>query len=120
MIPVHGRLPLLRLTIQRLLTRNKAHAVLCLGDSPEEEKACSDAGARFIYHVNKPIARKLNTGFQIAAEYDPDAVMYVSSSDWLSDNWLDEAGKAMTDHPMHYDLWASLTATLPMWRVMDT
>jgi len=88
-MPVHGRLPLVSLTIQRLLVKNRFHAVICLGDSPEEEKICRDAGAGFIYHANRPIGRKLNTGFQIAADYDPHAVMYVSSSDWLSDNWLD-------------------------------
>jgi hypothetical protein len=87
-IPVHGRLPLLKLTIERLYLKNKVSHVICVGERANE-KTCTDAGAEFIQHPNKPIGRKLNKGFQRAKELKPDAVSFVGSSDWLSDNWFD-------------------------------
>jgi hypothetical protein len=87
-IPVHGRLPLLQFTIQRLILKNKVHKVICLGDCEDEAVCCEQAGAQFIWHKNKPIGRKLNAGFRIAKDYNPDAVSFIGSSDWLCDEWF--------------------------------
>jgi len=87
-IPVHGRLPLLKLTIERLYKKNKVHKVICIG-SENEKNTCLHAGADFIEHENKPLGRKWNAGFQKAKMYEPDAVLFVGSSDWISDNWID-------------------------------
>lgn len=87
-IPVHGRLPLLKYTIERLLKKNGCDAVICVGDQIEEQEVCEDAGAEFIFHENVPLGKKWNAGFVEAKKYNPDAVLFVGSSDWISDNWL--------------------------------
>lgn len=88
-IACHGRLPLLKYTIERLLKKNKVSHVVCVGGI-DERKTCEDAGAVFVLHENRPLGRKWNAGFVKARELKPDALLFVGSSDWLSDNWLDE------------------------------
>ena len=89
-IPVLGRRPLLQHTITRLLKVNKVDHVICVGDiSTDDLQVCVDAGAYFVNHVNSPLGAKWNRGFYIAREMNPDAVVFVGSSDWLSANWLD-------------------------------
>ena len=86
-IPVHGRLPLLKVTINRLYEKNKIDKVICIGNK-KEQQICEDSGAEFHIYSNNPLGKKWNYGFRIAKEYSPDAVLYVGSSDWLSNNWL--------------------------------
>lgn len=86
-IACHGRLPLLRQTIKRLYEKNGVDFVICVGGR-EEEDTCLNAGAYFVEHENNPLGRKWNAGFQFAKDFNPDAVLFVGSSDWLSDNWL--------------------------------
>lgn len=88
-IPVHGRLPLLKYTISRLLNKNKVDHVICVGASEDERKVCEEAGATFIEFENYPLAKKWNAGFVEARKFSPDACVFVGSSDWLSDNWLE-------------------------------
>lgn len=90
-IPVHGRLPLLKLTIERLYQKNNIHHVICVGEL-DNKKTCTGAGAEFIEHPNLPIGRKLNIGFQRAKELHSEAVTFVGSSDWLCDTWFDITG----------------------------
>ena len=88
-IPVHGRLPLLEITIRRLYRKNKIDKVICVGDNPDDKTLCKKAGAAWCEHKNKPLGEKWNAGFVFAKEhYDPDYVLYVGSSDWVSDNWI--------------------------------
>jgi len=98
-VACHGRLPLLKQTIQRLLNKNKVSAVVCVG-SQEERNTCTDAGAMFIMHENKPLGKKWNAGFVAARELMPDALLFVGSSDWLSDNWLDESLPYLGEYDM--------------------
>lgn len=88
-IPVHGRLPLLKYTIQRLYNKNGVDKVICVGDGWEEKLCCEYNGAEFVTFPNDPLGAKWNRGFKEARKYDPDAVLFVGSSDWISDNWLD-------------------------------
>lgn len=88
-IPVNGRLPLLKQTIKRLLKKNGCHAVLCAGSTEAEREACTEAGAFFIFHENSPLGKKWNALFQWAKEFEPDAVLFVGSGDWVSDSWID-------------------------------
>lgn len=87
-IPVHGRLPLVSVTIDRLYNKNGINHVICVGSTEEEQSVCTSAGAEFLNYPNKPLGRKWNHGFKKAQEYKPDFVVYVGSSDWISDNWL--------------------------------
>lgn len=88
-IPVKGRIPLLKQTIRRLYRKNGVHKVICIGETFEEKTACEFEGAEFITHPNNPLGKKWNKGFAAAKKYEPDAVLFVGSSDWISDNWLD-------------------------------
>ena len=85
-IPVHGRLPLLPYTIGRLYQKNKVDHVICVG-SENERLVCEKAGAQFIVAPNT-LGLKWNNGFEEARNNKADAVLFVGSSDWLSDNWV--------------------------------
>ena len=87
-IPVHGRLPLVHHTITRLLKKNGVHTVICAGATDEEQETCERAGALFIRHENNPLGKKWNATFQLAGEHDPDNILFVGSSDWVTDNWM--------------------------------
>lgn len=87
-IPAFGRIPLLRRTIERLYQKNGVHRVIVAGSEPEVEKLCIGTGAVFVRHHNNPLGAKWNAAFRAAMFYDPDGVLFVGSSDWLSDNWL--------------------------------
>lgn len=99
-IPVLGRLPLLHHTITRLIKKNGVSMVICVGQTAEEQATCEGAGAEFIAHRNHPLGRKWNAGFMHAKKYNPDACLFVGSSDWLSDNWISE----LSPHMNKYDL----------------
>lgn len=100
-IPVKGRLPLLEITIKRLIISNSVDCVVCVGATSEEHRVSVSAGADFLYHDNYPLGRKWNAGFQYAAtRYNPDAYVFVGSSDWLSNNWLDETLPYLSDYDM--------------------
>lgn len=99
-IPVHGRLPLLPLTIRRLYKRNGVDVVICVGDGIAEKAICKEAGAKWVSYQNLPLGAKWNAGFMAAKEYNPDAVLYVGSSDWLSDNWLTAMEPLVNQHQM--------------------
>ena len=96
-IPVHGRHPLLKLTIQRLLNKNRIRHVICVGEE-DNLRVCEDAGAMFIQHQNKPIGMKINIGFARAKELKVDAAAFVGSSDWLSDSWFDITAPYLKDN----------------------
>lgn len=99
-IPVHGRLPLLPITIRRLYERNGVHTVICVGDGLSEKAICIEAGACWAAHQNTPLGAKWNAGFLAAKELNPDAVLYVGSSDWLSDDWLTVMEPLVSTHQM--------------------
>lgn len=99
-IPVRGRLPLLKHTIRRLYNANGVNHVICIGETFEEQMCCQYEGAQFIKHRNNPLGKKWNRGFIEAKLYDPDAVLFVGSSDWVSPNWVEET----TKHLDKYDL----------------
>lgn len=87
-LAVHGRLPLLEHTIRRLYLKNECYKVICSGDGPEEKKLCESLGAVWVHHNNKPLGAKWNASFYKAKDYNPDAVVFVGSSDWISDDWF--------------------------------
>jgi hypothetical protein len=95
-IPVHGRLPLLKYTIRRLIEKNKVFKVICVG-SEDERETCENEGAEFILHENSPLGKKWNAGFMAAKKHNPDGCLFVGSSDWISDNWITHCSKFMND-----------------------
>lgn len=89
-LAVNERLPLLELTINRLYKNNDCYKVICAGDKTTDKQLCESLGAVWVQHPNKPLGAKWNAAFVKAKEFNPDAVLYVGSSDWLSDNWIHE------------------------------
>lgn len=98
-IPIKGRLPLLKFTIERLLNKNGLTEVICVG-SKDEKQTVENAGAVFLEYENNPLGTKWNYGFDYAKRYNPDAVLFVGSSDWLSDNWLAETTPYLKDYDL--------------------
>lgn len=87
-LPVFSRLPLLKQTINRLYQKNKCYKVICSGDGVQEKELCESLGAVWVPSQNKPLGKKWNRAFSEAKKYHPDAVVYVGSSDFLSDEWF--------------------------------
>jgi hypothetical protein len=99
-LAVDGRLPLLRYTIERLYQKNGCYKVICAGDRTEDRKLCEEMGAVWVPSPNRPLGKKWNKSFQEAAKYNPDACLFMGSSDWLSDNWV----QGMIPYLENYDL----------------
>lgn len=97
---VFGRIPLLKQTIRRLYTRNGVDKVICAGDENDVRKVCEDAGAKWVQYRNKPLGDKWNAAFREAKQYNPDACLYVGSSDWISDNWLPKMEPHVQEHKL--------------------
>ncbi len=87
-LAVNGRLPLLKHTIERLYKKNGCYKVICSGDLPEDRKLCESLDAVWVQARNKPLGNKWNQSFYKAREFNPDAVLFVGSSDFVSDNWF--------------------------------
>lgn len=87
-VACHGRLPLLEHTIRRLYVKNGCEKVIVSGDGPEEKKLCESLGVVWVPHINKPLGAKWNASFYKAKEFNPDAVLFVGSSDWIADDWF--------------------------------
>lgn len=102
-IPVHGRHPLVYYTIMRLLGRNGVSAVVCTGGK-EDRAVCESAGAIF-YEAENVLSNKWNLAFQKCRELKPDAVLFVGSSDWISDNWIPEMTKNLVGMVGKLDYW---------------
>jgi len=80
--------------------RNKVDLVICIGTTEQEENLCKANDAVFFKFPNNPLGMKWNYGFKMAKTYKPDAVLFVGSSDWLSDNWLPELTPYLKDFEM--------------------
>jgi len=90
-IPVNGRHELLTHTIGRLLNKCGVSKVYCMGDNEEDKKVCEKAGAEWVHHPNRPLGSKWNSGIEAAIKsgIKYDGFLFVGSSDWVSDNWID-------------------------------
>lgn len=87
-IPCLGRIELLKWTIRRLYQKNKIDVVICVGHEDAVKDLCKIEHAEFVEHDNSPLGKKWNAGFEAAKKHNPDSVLFVGSSDWISDNWM--------------------------------
>lgn len=99
-IPVNGRRPLLHYTIQRLYQKNGIHRVICVGHDNLDRNVCEKAGAIWVQHRNQPLGQKWNVGFIEASKLNPEACLFVGSSDWISDNWIPQLQPLMNEYDM--------------------
>lgn len=91
-IPAKGRIPLLRQTIRRLKWINRIDHVIVAGHEKEVQELCFVEEADFVYHPNNPLGQKWNASFEFALKnYDADAYLFVGSSDWVHNDYLDVA-----------------------------
>ena len=90
-IPIYGRELLLPFTIKRLLEKNKLFKVICCGDRESDKNVCLASGADWVQVENNPLGNKWNKGFEYSKQFDPDGILFVGSSDWISQNWINEA-----------------------------
>jgi len=90
-IPVNGRHELLPHTIKRLLNKCGIAKVYCIGDNKEDKRICEEAGAEWVTHENSPLGKKWNAGINAAIKsgVNYDGFVFIGSSDWISENWID-------------------------------
>ncbi|NCU42262.1 MAG: glycosyltransferase family 2 protein [Candidatus Moranbacteria bacterium] len=86
-IPVYGRLPLLRHTITRLYEKNGVNHVICVGGK-EEKAVCKKHGAQYIEDHKNILGAKWNKGFKMARAHTPTHILFVGSSDFICDDFL--------------------------------
>lgn len=100
-IPVQGRIPLVKQTIHRLLLKNSISRVICVCSSNEDiGQLLGHENVDIVEHSNKPLGAKWNAGFEFAGKFNPDACLFVGSSDWLSDNWVSSLLPLMDKYDM--------------------
>ena len=97
-IPVFGRLPLIRLTISRL--KRQRVTPIILGHENEANDIAKEFDCEFISIDNDPLGNKWNTGFQASKNYNADAVIFMGSSDWCSDGYLERCKEHSKDFGM--------------------
>ena len=96
-VPVFGRFPLVRMTISRL----KAQDVIpiMLGHEDEAEAMAKELDVEFIRVANDPLGNKWNAGFEACKNYQADGVIFMGSSDWASDEYIESVKDALKDFP---------------------
>lgn len=97
-IPVFGRFPLVRLTISRLIKQGVTPIIL--GHENEANEIAKEFDCEFISISNDPLGAKWNTGFQASKNYNADAVIFMGSSDWCSDSYIERCKEHSNDFGM--------------------
>ena len=97
-IPVFGRFPLVRLTISRL--KSQGVTPIILGHEREAMDIAMQMEVEFISIDNDPLGNKWNKGFQASKNYNADAVIFMGSSDWCSDGYIQRCKEHSKDFGM--------------------
>jgi len=97
-IPVFGRFPLVRLTISRL--KRQGVIPIVMGHEREAEEIAKEMDIEFIHIDNHPLGNKWNAGFAASRYYKADAVMFMGSSDWCSDDYVESIKLHIKDFGM--------------------
>jgi hypothetical protein len=97
-IPVFGRFPLVRLTISRL--KRQGVTPIILGHEREAMDIAQQMEVEFISIDNDPLGNKWNKGFQASKNYNADAVIFMGSSDWCSDGYIQRCKEHSKDFGM--------------------
>jgi hypothetical protein len=94
-VPVFGRFPLVRLTISRL--KRQGVIPLIMGHEREALDIAKEFNVEFISIDNDPLGAKWNAGFMACQNYLPDGVIFMGSSDWASDEYIQSVSEALND-----------------------
>lgn len=94
-VPVFGRFPLVRLTISRL--KRQGVIPIIMGHEREALDISKEFNVEFISISNDPLGNKWNAGFMACQNYSPDGVIFMGSSDWASDDYIQSVSDALND-----------------------
>lgn len=94
-VPVFGRFPLVRMTISRL--KRQGIIPIIMGHEREALEIAQELNVDFVSVSNDPLGNKWNAGFQACQNYQPDGVIFMGSSDWASDDYIDSVSDALHD-----------------------
>lgn len=94
-IPVFSRFPLVRLTISRL--KRQGVIPIIMGHEREALDISKEFNVEFISIDNDPLGNKWNAGFMACQNYSPDGVIFMGSSDWASDDYIQSVKDALND-----------------------
>jgi len=97
-IPIYGRFSLVKLTMERLIKQGVTP--IGIGNEPQARQICKELGVEYIEHANSPLGSKWNVGFKACNKPDCESVLFVGSSDWISDSYL----KLCNKHLNKYDI----------------
>ena len=97
-IPIKGRLPLVPHTIKQAL--KVVDKVICILAHGPEEYDLPRVSEVVRVRRSAPLGERWNAGFEAAKHYDPDHVLYIGSSDWVSENWIE----VMISHSENYEM----------------
>jgi len=86
-IPVKGRTQLVPHTIAQAL--KVVDKVICVVSRWNKNTDFSGATEVLNVKAHVRLGAKWNAGFEAARKYDPDHVLFIGSSDWVSENWMD-------------------------------
>ena len=87
-IPVYGRESLLKYTVRRLYEKNYIYKVIIVGENDSERNVIENEGGIWLQYSNVWLGDKWNIGFKFSKKYKPDAMLFVGSSDWVSQDWI--------------------------------
>jgi hypothetical protein len=59
-----------------------------------------DLDVEFIRISNDPLGMKWNAGFEACKNYQADGVIFMGSSDWASDHYIESVKDALKDFPL--------------------
>jgi hypothetical protein len=94
-IPCFNRFPLVELTASRL--KRQGVIPILIGHENEIKQIANDLNIEFIQAPNVPLANKWNKGFMACKSYNPDGVMFMGSSDWCSDDYIQSVNENLND-----------------------
>ena len=94
-IPCFNRFPLVELTAARLKRQNIIP--ILIGHENEIKEIANDLNIEFIQAPNSPLGNKWNKGFMACKNYNPDGVIFMGSSDWASDEYIQSVNENLND-----------------------
>ena len=94
-IPCFNRFPLVELTAARL--QRQGVIPILIGHENEIKEIANDLNIEFIQAPNVPLGNKWNKGFMACKNYNPDGVIFMGSSDWASDEYIQSVNENLND-----------------------
>ena len=71
-----------------------------MGHEREALDIAQEFNVDFVSISNDPLGTKWNAGFQVSKNHNPDGVMFMGSSDWCSDDYVDSVRLHLKDFGM--------------------